>query len=84
MRYFTAVLVLSWLTAFASANAGTPEAAAMQDISERDTNPLDERATALVKCPDRNGCKCRKGTKQGQVCLFQQLFHGKAADKCCP
>ena len=65
MRYFTAVLMLSWLAAFASANA---ESGAIQDISERDTNPLEDRATALVKCPDRNGCKCRKKTKQGQYC----------------
>jgi len=70
MRYFTAVLVLSWLTAFASANAETLESAALQDMSERDTSPLEDRAIALVKCPDRNGCKCRKGTKQGQVCLY--------------
>ncbi|KAK4446209.1 hypothetical protein QBC34DRAFT_383633 [Podospora aff. communis PSN243] len=68
MRYLTIISLVSCLAAFASASPGAPDAPAMQDITERDASPLDERATALVKCPDRNGCKCVKGTKQGQYC----------------
>lgn len=58
MRYLTAVTLLSFLAAFASAT-----------VEERDAplSPLSDRATALVKCPDGNGCKCHKDVKQGQV-----------------
>jgi hypothetical protein len=76
MRYFTAIAILSSLAAFVSASAVTPDAPALDNIEERsaDSSPLDDRAIALTKCPDGNGCKCDK-VKQDQVSAYLPHIH---------